>query len=748
LADLPGVPAPERNQADALGRVEIESEARLVLDAHRRGLSSRRQQILTHEKYLIHLDGEGDGQWADVFMGDRVEIPIQFPGEIRVTENLLRPIVDNAVAYHTTMPFRFVAESKPDRESRQRSMIDQALVNHMSAKQMWNRVFAEAMQWATVAGHCPVHGFWRDDVTAQPYEPVGMEGKGLRRGQIDAYVGDPFDTVYNPGAKRNSVHWATYGRTIPLGVIQAAFPQVQGIDGLKGSKRLPSASRFQRVLRQWNIAGLGTHGSALLQAGRDLEELVALITREVAPGIDARYPQGRITMIAVNGSAATQSSEAGGGGSSPLMLFDGPLPASRFSFVRVYSAHRFDDVYGKPFVGDLDDLQVQLNRGLSKRAEYIERTIRPPLVTGGPIVEDTATWTPDGRIEVDPASPFQPFLLSPQADVAALNEHIDGFRNAMFTLGGYQAASRGESRSGDPTSKVIALAKADDTIHGPTNQRFREAVEEFGGLCHGLFREFGDIPWAVDVTGEEMSHLVEPWISKDMVSSSEPTFKLVSGFGATLESKANQLLSLVQTKGADGQPLMTTRLFQAQYPDPSMYPDQQDPVAIRERRAKTINARIRSMASAMEQGMDPAMASDPRLLLMAHQSLTAEFPMLPDDDPQANFDALTSITQDENEAQISRKLAGYRQAGYQMWMMTGQGPPPADPMALLTQMQQPGMPSPTQGPQGPQPSPGPGPQAANPEIAAASPGGTTSAEGLQPRPGEVAALTAEAGTGI
>lgn len=740
MADLPGFPSPATNQADALDKSELERVARSVLESHRRGLSSRRDQIVTHEKYLIHLDGEGDGQWADVYQGNRVEIPMLFPGEIRVTENLERPIVDNAVAYHTTMPFRFLADTKPSRESRQRAMIDQALVNHMAAKQNWNRVFAEAMYFAMVAGHCPVHGFWRDDPTADSYEPIGMPGVFLQRGIIDCYVGDPFATVYNPGARRNSVHWASYDRTLPLSVVQAAFQEAPGIEGLKGSKRTASASRFQRILTNWRLQGLSVHGSAALSNSRDIEELVSVVTREVAPGIDPDYPEGRITLIAVNGAASVDASEGSGSGSSAVLLFDGPLPAKRFSFVRVYSANRFDDVYGKPFIGDIDDLQVQLNRGLSKRAEYLERATRPPMVTGGPIVEDTAQWVPDGRIETDPAAPFPPFLLVPQVDVGALNVHIDQLRNAMFTLGGYQAASRGESRSGDPAAKVIALAKADDTIHGPTNQRFREAVEEFAGLCHALFREFGDVPWLVDVSGEEMSHLIEPWITNKEVSQTDANFRLVSGFGATIESRADQLLQLVGAKGADGMPLMTTRLFQAQFPDPSMYPDQEDPVAIRERRAKTINARIRALAAELERSMPPGSAENPKIVYAAYQSMMADpdYEILPDDDAAAHFDALSSITQDMNESFIARQLARYRQAMYQMWLMTGQGPMPADPNLLAMQaVQAPPMAPQTQGP--------PAPPPANYEAGAASPGGTPTAAAMEVSPTETAALTAEAG---
>lgn len=750
MADfLPGIPSQNINQADAIGGVSADSLARKIVEFHRDGLSARRLMDLTAEKYAIHLDGEGDGQWADLYDGQRIAIPAVFPGQMRRTENLLRPIVDNAVAYHTTMPFRFVCEAKPDREAKQRAVVDQALINHLASQQRWNRSFAEAMYVAMVFGSCPVHAFWRDDITSDPYEPVYTGGdeqaigqQSIRRGIIDTFVGDPWDTVYNTGAKRNSRHRYTWGRTVPLAVVAQAFPDVQ----LKGSKKLPSAARWQRTMRQWAVAGLERHGSAAMRShGRDGEEMIALLCMEVAPGMDQEYPQGRITLVAVQGAATIDRAEATGSGQA-VILHDGPLPAGRFSSVLVYSANRFDDIHGKPFVGDLDDLQMQLNQALSARGEYLRRSIRPGFVGQG-IVDGTDAWEDDARIEVDASAKFPPFYLNLQVDAGTLNTDIAEARNAMFTLGGYQAASRGEANAGDAAAKVIALAKADDTIHGPTNQRFREAVEEYAGVCHALFREYADIPWLIEAAGSAASHLVEAWVDRGMVSQEDPSFKLVSGFGATTESKANQLLQMVAAKGADGEPLMTTRQFRAAWPDQSTYPEAEDPVEIRERRAKTINARIRKVASDFEQQMGE-LASDPQMLMMMHQALTTEFPPQADDDPLAHYNALSSITQDEDESPTAKQLAKWRQGTYGNWLvMLGLMPPPfvpfESPETLMGQAPQ-GAPAPMNG--GTPPTAEPGPSGPTPQMTeGAEVGGTTTAESLSPIPGEVNALTQEAG---
>ncbi len=111
------------NEADGLGVVTQRSLASNIYDAHRSALQSRRSRDLISEKLFLHIDGSGDFQWADIFFGERVEIPRDV-SEWRKTENLLRIVVDNAVAHHTTTPLHYFVESTPDRDAREQATID------------------------------------------------------------------------------------------------------------------------------------------------------------------------------------------------------------------------------------------------------------------------------------------------------------------------------------------------------------------------------------------------------------------------------------------------------------------------------------------------------------------------------------------------------------------------------------------------------------------------------------------------
>ena len=694
------------NQADSLS-LDPQAEARDVAEFHRNGLNSRRFHDLTAEKYLIHIDGEGDNQWADLYNGERIQIPHNLSGVPRAQNNLLRPMVDNMVAYHSTMPFRFVVETRPDRQSRESGAIDQAFANYIAKEQNLNSLFAEAMYM-----------------------------QGPIRGTIDCWVGDPFDTVYSTGATRGKIENMTYARVVSAEGVRQAFPEVPGIEG---STKLASSSRFQRTVRKWLMAGNSIHGTASLMSGQGGDELLALIYREIPPGVTTDYPTGRLTIVALNGSASTDSADASGGGTTggfgnSVLLHDGPLPGGVLSSVQIYSANRFDDVLGKPFVADLDEDQVQLNQLETLVNEFVRRSVRAPLVTAGVIADDSAAYIDDGEIEIDPGTGFIPqYLELPSRHIPLLENKIQRIEAGLFRKGGWQAASRGEGQPYDAAAKVVALARADDTVHGPTNQRFRESAEQFMGICWRLMKQYGDVPWLVDIAGDEISHLIKPYIDRSQLSEMKPMYRLTSGFGATTEAKAQQLMNLWQMfDPTTGERAITTRQFKKQYPDRSLWPDEFDPQEMRERRAKVVNQGIREVVKEFREQYGLAEEQvdglgNPTVEQAAQYlwpMLDKQYPIMMDDDSTAHLEALSTMTQDESEDAIVRRVAMLRQDQFFKWLSGQQ-------MARAAQVEPP---TPAAG------SPAAGP-AAGPDV------GTTTAEEASTSTSEVAALTAEAREG-
>ena len=498
-------PQPESNQQDALSRGESTRIAKDVLKLHKSGLKARRQRDLISEKLYLHIDGSGDLQHAEIFANSRIAIP-ELISEYKKKENLLRLVVDNAVAHHTTMPLKFMAESQGDRKARDRAMIDSIWMNYVAWQQDLNGLLADAMYMAMATGFCPIHCYWSDDPVDQ-HEPInhaaqdGPEAQiqkliDPQPGRLDLWLGNPFDTVFGNAAKRGSAYWCSYARVLPADLVRAKFDHIQGVSGLQGTKKIPSASNWQRIARKWQLDGLGMQGSPVLDGGHnDSEELMVVVCREVVSGYEADWPNGRLQLIAV---PETDDLQGGPEGGNALLLADQELPAGDFSWTNIYSHHRGDDILGKPWVEDLDQSQVELNIALSDRYEFTQKMFHSPtLAPAGMVADDMLDYDGYKVIEVEAGTGgWRPTPMKQDPTVlTSLNTIINDLRTAIYTGGGYQASSRGEAAgSRIAAATVQALQRADNSIHGPVNQRLQRSVCDLGQKCWKQMKAFGDVP--------------------------------------------------------------------------------------------------------------------------------------------------------------------------------------------------------------------------------------------------------------
>ena len=693
-------PLPEQNRVDAVGKRTAQEAARRVIQAHRAGLTARRERDLNSEKLLLHIDGAGDFQWADIYHGQRVEIP-RLISEFRKTENLLRLVVDNAVAHHTTMPLRYFADSTPDRRSRDRAIIDMLWMNHVAEQQDLNGLFADALYMAMPAGFCPIHRYWRED-RRDGYEPIRVPDDASRAiepqpGIIDCWIGNPFDTVFDLGAKRGSAYWCSYGRVLPAGMIRDAFDHIPEARTLEGSTRLPSAAEFQRIARSWQLAGLGMHGSPVIGQRRDEkggEELLLLVCRETLPGVDTEWPDGHLQIVAVPGAADLRRGE--GQGAHAVLLADQALPAGDFSWTLFYSHHRGEDIHGKPWVEDIDQLQVDLNIALSKKWEFLNRGMEAPIFgPGGALSEDMLDIGGYNYVELDPAlANWRPRAVEwPAYILQGFEKEAEDKRRAIYTGGGYQASSRGESPGSRMAYRaIVALQQADNTIHGPVNARFRRAACDFARGCWKQMKRYGDVPWLIQITGDEYAHLVEPYVDSSKLSDTPPTFKLVNAFGPSPELRAQEVMELMQVRGADGEAFLSTENARRAYPNPMMFGDESHPKAVQRRRAKAIAVAFTHLAAEFREktGLAETDIGHPwvqQAALQVFGAMEVRYPRLRDDDLMAHLAALSEITQDETADAIARLAAIRRQDLMYEWQAMQAGP----------QMLQPG----PQGPAGP-----------------------------------------------
>lgn len=650
---------------------EAERIAKQILEAHRKGKENARHHALTAEKLLLHMTGE---QWVDLIGGSRVGIPPNITGGMRLQDNILEVLVRHAVAYLTGQRYQFLAHSKNDRKSRDAARVDTRFANDIVRRQRLNQLIQETLFFAAPYGHCPVHAVWRDDLTADAYEPLydiptdqqAQMGE-LRRGYPDLYTGDPWDTVYNEGAKRNSVQWYSYGRVFPITLVDQTFGHVLQGKELRGSTRLASASRYQRILSKWNgLSGSDWHSSLLQSSSAGGDELVALVCREIAPGVLRQYPQGQLAIIAIDGVADTDKDSPSGQGGTPVLLHLGPLPGKRFSATRFYMSYAGDDVKGRPYLLDLDEDQVVYNQLYTLEFEWLKRFARPQwLISSGGLIDDTATTEDDALVEYAGSEP--PKLAFPPSMQSPFRDPMQRRFEAMARKGGWQAASRGESSSGDAAAKVVALAKADDTIFAPIKQGIQDSLSELMGTCHALAKENMHVPQAITaIVGEDESYLAEPYISRDEMSDDPPFFELVSGFAPTPEHQVNQLAQLLQLGVIDQQE------FRKLYPDQTVMPPELGAQHLRAARALRRNNVINGVAPQLEQVLAQAGPAGQQLMGQFFQQIMQEFPPELTDDPRLHIETLDQIVQDDDSHPVAKSIAREFQKMYQFRAMQQQ----------------------------------------------------------------------------
>jgi hypothetical protein len=467
-------------------------------------------------------------------------------------------------------------------------------------------------------------------------------------------------------------------------LVRQAFAHMPGVAGLEGTERIPSAALFQRIARSWQFVDLNAHGSSVLgPTSKSSEELLVVVCRETLPGIDPNYPDGRLQLVAVPGDADLRR---GKGGTNAILLADQALPASDFSWSLFYSHHRSDDVLGKPWVEDLDQLQVDLNIALSKRWEVINRMAEAPIVApGGAISEDMADLDGYSLLEIEPSlASWRPRVMEwPTQILAALDREVEERRQAIFTIGGYQAASRGEAPGSRTAYRaIVALQQADSTVHGPVNQRFQRSACDFARRCWRQMKAYGDVPMAIDITGDEYAHLAEPYIDSTKLSDRPPAYKLVNAFGPSPELRAQEILQLLPLRGADGEPFMRTEEARRQYPDRTVFDEAGDPRSVARRRAKTIASAIHTVTAQLREQtqfheVDIAHPLIKQIGMQVFAIMEQRYPRKRDDDLNSHLATLSEITQDETADPVSRIAAEMRQNLYYEWqaMMAGQMAP-------------------------------------------------------------------------
>jgi hypothetical protein len=335
--------------------------------------------------------------------------------------------------------------------------------------------------------------------------------------------------------------------------------------------------------------------------------------------------------------------------------------------VRVYADDSWDDVLGRPWVaGGLDDAQIELNQIVTLEKEYLRRHSRTQMLAQeGSIDDNTLSYLDDAIIRYAGEKPS--FLNPPTAPQGLFQQAISAVEQYMYTVGGWQKASRGEGNAGDSGAKVAMLGEADDSIFATTNLEFYRSVSDGIQLGHALARESMFVPTTLNVSGVDMNRLAGRGITGADLMEDDPTFTLVQG-SASPDAQTQQLLNLATTQTPSGDALLTVDEFHETVPDPSLRRLRPEIDTIRRARPYEINRAIEdACAEAAEQAQQMPPEWMPMLAEEIYLQIGEAYPLEDGDDPQMNMDALDELILDGTTPALVRQVARLRRQDHQMW---------------------------------------------------------------------------------
>ena len=262
---------------------------------------------------------------------------------------------------------------------------------------------------------------------------------------------------------------------------------------------------------------------------------------------------------------------------------------------------------------------------------------------------------------------FSPQFLMPPQGQGELAAFITDTRNAMDTMGGYNAASQGQMKSGVSGYAARQLAAYDDTMFGTAAAGIADAASEVIGKGRALVRENLTVPWLIRATGGDLGYLASPFVHRDELAPEPPRYQLVSASGTEADRVAELDKMVVMRDGA-GAPVFSAEDYRRAHPDRGIFPPENETAVLKRRRALGVNVFIIDAVHAYREtsGTEPGDPDDAAAVAEILESLNTEnrTRILRDDEVQFHIDTLSEITQDPESDPVAAGVAEGRQDAY------------------------------------------------------------------------------------
>ena len=434
--------------------------------------------------------------------------------------NYIRPTVRSAVAARLKADLN--PESVPMHDD-QRSMTRAMSSFQLMRSFLYGQVFSHEERYRAVLA-AEIHGgswfkttwdpnvgdFYQSDRVDPETGEAELDEAGdpvsdiEREGDARVCFVDAFDFLPDPTArKEEDIRYGFHRKLVPRGQMEDWFPKDAFGKSTKGrfGRAANEGGQFERDSIEDNAKGglLGNMDSLEMQ--NQQVELVEYWERPTH-----KYPAGRLIVYAGEGRG-----EEGG-----VILSVGPMPY-RWPWDQVQGENVLPSaLYGEGIVRDAISPQKTINLNASKRREWMDKILSPPLLTpkGSGIDADNFSDLAGEIIEHNPGTPPQWMKVPdiPQS-MFSLETQLVG---AIQDTSTYSGINRGEVTKGLDSGRALAYQnELESGVRAPDQVLWKRCVVSVLRKCLYLYRDFADDGRILNILGPNNRWMVRSFKADD-----------------------------------------------------------------------------------------------------------------------------------------------------------------------------------------------------------------------------------------
>lgn len=444
-----------------------------------------------HKVWFTNIAMVAGQQWVE--WDDTVNFlraPVRESGRVRLTVNLIKPIVRTWVAkvLRSNASFTGVPNDTDD-ESQAAARVAARLLEAKYYEDKFRSLQKRWVNWTAHAGHSFLWvGFDKlggGSVEATVEDPETKEPVKVNvpMGEVVFDVTSPFETLMEPGASED---FREHTRIMRLRLMRVKEVKDRYGKDVKPEEFKSETAYWLRVRSLVDAGGQAKSGSD----SKALEEMVLVKEYFELPTSD--FPNGQHFMFA-NGVVLQETEDLDWWENGKRAL-----PCARLDDCSIPGR-----AYPASFVEDMIPPQVAFNRLNSAIVEDVNRLGRGKVLNPSGAI-NRKQWTSEGAeiVDYEPRGPYKPEVVQGLQVNASHLQLRDSLAGYIKDVGGVHDASLGKLPRRATSGKAIdLLQESDDNRVGPTVGDIASALERIGAIALNRMQEAYTEERIVDYVG-------------------------------------------------------------------------------------------------------------------------------------------------------------------------------------------------------------------------------------------------------